>query len=140
MVRSLGADRVIDYTQEDFSQNEQGYDLILATAGYRSLFDYRRALSPNGIYVMAGGSMAQIYQAMFLGPLLSMTSTKKLTNLSLNVNQDDLLFLKGLLEAGKIVPVIDRCYPLGEVAEALHYYGAGHARGKVVVTVQPNGR
>jgi NADPH:quinone reductase-like Zn-dependent oxidoreductase len=133
MVRSIGADQVIDYTQEDFAQSEQRYDLILATAGYRSIFDYKRALGPKGTYVMTGGSMAQVFQAM-LGPFISMGGSQKLGNLSHRANQKDLLFMKGLLEAGKVVPVIDRCYPLREVAEALRYYGEGHARGKVVIT------
>jgi len=136
MVRSIGADHVIDYTQEDFTKTGKRYDLILATAGYRSLFDYKRALSPNGIYVVTGGSMAQIFQPMLLGPWISMTGSKKLVNLIVKPNQEDLAFMKELIEAGKVKPVIDRCYPLSEVAEALRYYGEGHARGKVVITVE----
>jgi NADPH:quinone reductase-like Zn-dependent oxidoreductase len=136
MVRSIGADRVIDYTQEDFTKSGQRYDLILATAGYRSIFDYRRALSPKGIYVSAGGSMAQIYQGMLLGPLISMTGSKKLTYLYHRPSQKDLVFMKELLEAGKVKPVIDRSYPLSEVADAFRYYEEGHARGKVVITVK----
>ena len=136
MVRSIGADQVIDYTQEDFTQSGQRYDLILAAAGYRSIFDYRRALSPQGIYVMTGGSGAQIYQAMFLGPFISMTGSKKMGNLVARSTQKDLVFVKELLEAGKVVPVIDRCYPLSEAAEALRHYGEGHSQGKVVITVE----
>jgi NADPH:quinone reductase-like Zn-dependent oxidoreductase len=135
MVRSIGADRVIDYTKEDFAENEGRYDLILATMGFRSIYDYKRALSPEGIYVMAGGSMKQIFQAMLLGPFLSMTGSRKLTNISHRTSQDDLVFMKKLLEAGKVKPVIDRRYPLGEVPEAHRYYDGGHARGKVVITV-----
>ena len=135
MVRSIGADHVIDYTQEDFTQNGQRYDLILATAGYRSVFDYKRALKPQGIYVVTGGSMAQIFQGMLLGSLISMTGTKKMGNLAAKPDQEDLVFIKELLEASKIKPVIDRRYPLSEVAEALRYYGTGHTRGKVVITV-----
>ena len=135
MVRSIGADHVIDYTQEDFTQNGQRYDLILATAGYRSVFDYKRALKPQGIYVVTGGSMAQIFQGMLLGSLISMTGTKKMGNLAAKPDQEDLVFIKELLESGKIKPVIDRRYPLSEVAEALRYYGTGHTRGKVVITV-----
>ncbi len=138
MARSIGADQVIDYTQEDFTQNEQRYDLILATAGYRSIFDYKRALSPKGIYVSTGGSEAQTYQAMFLGPFISMTGTKKMGATVGMQNQKNLVFMKELLEAGKVVPVIDRRYPLSEVAEAIRYYGEGHARGKVVITVGHN--
>jgi NADPH:quinone reductase-like Zn-dependent oxidoreductase len=142
LVRSIGADYVIDYTQEDFTKNGQQYDLILATAGYRWIFDYQRALSPTGRYVMTGGSMrgpkamAQIYQALLLGPLLSMTGTKKFGSLTLRINQKDLVFIKGLIEAGKVKPVIDRRYPLREAADALRYYEEGHARGKVVITVE----
>ena len=135
MVRSIGADHVIDYTQEDFARNGQRYDLILATAGYRSIFDYRRALIPGGIYVVTGGSMAQIFQPMLLGPWISMTGSEKMVNLTNRPNQKDLFFLKELIEAGKIKPVIDRCYTLSEIAEALRYYEKGHARGKVVITV-----
>ena len=140
MVRLIGADQVIDYTQEDFTKNGECYDLILATAGYRSLFDYKRALSPKGIYVVTGGSMAQIFQPMLLGPLISMTWSKKMGNLMVRPNQEDLVFMKELLEAGKVVPVIDRHYPLSEVAEAVRYYGEGHSRGKVVITLENNNK
>jgi NADPH:quinone reductase-like Zn-dependent oxidoreductase len=133
MVRSIGADHVIDYTQEDFSRTGQRYDLILATAGYRSLFDYKRALSPTGIHVSTGGSMAQIFEGMLLGPWLSMGGGQKLGSLSMRPNRKDLAFVKELIEAGKVVPVIDRRYPLREVAEAIAYYGGRHARGKVVI-------
>ena len=136
LVRSIGADHVIDYTREDFTQSGQGYDLILAAGGYRSIFDYRRALSPRGTYVMAGGAMAQVYEAMILGPFISMAGSKKMVNLAAMPDQDDLVFVKELIEAGKVVPVIDRRYPLSEVAEALRYYGQGHSQGKVVVTVE----
>jgi NADPH:quinone reductase-like Zn-dependent oxidoreductase len=134
LVRSIGADHVIDYTQEDFTQNGQQYDLILATAGYHSIFDYARALSPGGIYVVTGGSMAQIFQPMYLGPFISMTGDKKMGNLAMRPIQKDLAFVKDLIEAGKVKPVIDRCYPFSEVAEALRYYGKGHSRGKIVIT------
>ena len=140
MARSLGADKVIDYTREDFSQNGQRYDLILAANGYHSIFKYRRALSPKGIYVMAGGSMAQIFQALLLGPWISMTGSKKMGFLTTKSNQKDLVFMNELLEAGKVKPVIDRRYPLSEVAEALCYLGEGHARGKVVITVEHNNK
>jgi NADPH:quinone reductase-like Zn-dependent oxidoreductase len=140
MVRSIGADQVIDYTQEDFTRTGRRYDLILATAGYRSLFDYKRALSPEGIYVVTGGSMAQIFQPMLLGPWISMTGSKKMVNLSVRPNRKDLTFMKELLEAGKVVPVIDRRYTLSEVAEALRYYEEGHAQGKVVITVEHNNK
>jgi NADPH:quinone reductase-like Zn-dependent oxidoreductase len=135
LARSLGADHVIDYTQEDFTKNGQRYNLILAVNGDRSIFDYKRALAPKGIYVVTGGSMTQIFQAMLLGPLLPRSGSQKMGNVLARPNQKDLVFMKELLEASKVVPVIDRCYPLKEVPEALRYLGEGHAKGKVVITV-----
>jgi 2-desacetyl-2-hydroxyethyl bacteriochlorophyllide A dehydrogenase len=135
MVRSIGADQVIDYTQEDFTKNGEHYDLILDAAAYRSIFDYERVLSPKGIYVMVGGSMAALFQAILLGPWISMTGNKKMRFLSSKPNKKDLVFLRELLEAGKVKPVIDRRYPLSEVAEALRYLEEGHARGKVVIAL-----
>jgi NADPH:quinone reductase-like Zn-dependent oxidoreductase len=136
MARSLGADQVIDYTQEDFTKSGQQYDLILAVNGYHSILDYRRALSPEGVYVMTGGTMSQIFQAMLLGPLVSMMGSKKLGSLGLvNPNRDDLGFMKELIEAGKVTPFIEKRYPLREAAEALRYVGEGHAQGKVVLTI-----
>ena len=139
LVRSLGADEVIDYTQEDFAQNGGRYDLILATAGYRSIYDYKRALRPQGIYVMSGGSMAQVLQAGILGAMVSETGGRKLVNLAATTEQKDLLYLKELVEAGKVIPVIDRRYPLSDLPEALRYYGKGHARGKVVIVIHKGG-
>jgi len=135
MVRSIGADHVIDYTQEDFTRNGQRYDLILAVNGYRPISDYKRALNAKGIYVMVGGSTAQIFQALLLGPWMSMTGSKKMGALSAKPDQEDLVFVKELVEAGKVMPVIDRRYPLSEVGEALRYLEEGHAGGKVVITV-----
>jgi len=136
MAHSIGADQVIDYTQEDFTQNEQRYDLIFAVNGYHPISDYKRALSPEGIYVCTGGTGAQIFQAMFLGPFISMTGSKKMVNMGVTKqSKRDLVFMKELLEAGKVKPVIDRRYPLSEVAEALRYLEEGHARGKVVITM-----
>ena len=137
--RSIGADHVIDYTQEDFATNGQQYDLILAANGDRSISDYKRALSPKGVYVQTGGSMGQMTQAMIQGPWISMTGSKKMGNMGVaKPNQNDLVFMKELLETGKVKPVIDRCYPLSEVPEALRYLEEGHARGKVVITVAQN--
>jgi len=137
MVRSLGADQVIDYTQKDFTKNGQRYDFIFAVNGYHAIFDYKRALSPKGVYVMIGGSMAAMFQAMFLGPVVSMTGKQKMGSMGVaRPNQKDLVFIKELLEAGKVVSVIDRRYPLGETAEAIRYLEEGHARGKVVITVE----
>ena len=135
LVRSIGADHVIDYTHEDFTKNGQRYDLILAANGNRSMFEYKRALAPKGRYVVTGGSMAQLFQAMLLGPLLSTAGRQKMGNVLARPNQKDLACMKELLEAGKVIPVIDRCYPLSETAEAIRYLEAGHARGKVVITV-----
>ncbi len=140
MARSLGADHIIDYTKENFTQNGQQYDLILAANGYHSLSAYKRALTPKGIYVMAGGSTAQIFQAMLIGSWMSETGGKKMGALMAKRNQKDLACLKELLQAGKVVPVIDRRYPLSEAAEALRYLGEGHARGKVVITVEHNSK
>jgi NADPH:quinone reductase-like Zn-dependent oxidoreductase len=134
IVRSIGADQVIDYTQEDFTQNGQRYDLIFAIGGSRSIFDYKNALKPNGIYVCAGGSLAQYFQATLLGPLISTTGNKKLGSMFANPNQKDYEFLIELFEAGKVVPVIDRRFPLSEVPEALRYYGEGYSQGKIVIT------
>jgi NADPH:quinone reductase-like Zn-dependent oxidoreductase len=134
--RSLGADHLIDYMREDFTKSEQRYDLILGANAYHSIFDYRRALTQDGIYVVVGGGLARIFQAMLLAPLLSRIGSKKTCFFITNINQKDLNFLKDLLEARKIVPVIDRRYPLSDAAEALRYLEQRHARGKVVLTVE----
>jgi NADPH:quinone reductase-like Zn-dependent oxidoreductase len=135
LVRSTGADHVIDYTQEDFVQNEERYDLIIAMAGYRSLQDYERALRPGGIFVWAGGPLKGLFESMVLGSWVSRKGNKKLTNLSHQPNQDDLEYVAGLMAEGKVKPVIDRCFPLEETAEAFRHYEAGHMQGKVVITV-----
>ncbi len=136
MAHSIGADHVIDYTQEDFTKSGQHYDLIIAANGYHPIFDYKRALSSRGIYVMIGGSLSQMFQAILLGPWISMTGSKKMSTVSLRPNQKDLVFMKELLETGKVVPVIDRHYTLREVPDALRYLEEGHARGKIVITVE----
>ena len=138
VTRSIGADHVIDYTQKDFTKSGERYDLIIAANGYHPILHYRRALKPNGIYVVLGGSMAQIFQVLLLGPLLSRLGNKKMRIMLTHPSQKDLVFLRELLETGKIVPVIDRSYPLGDVAEAIRYLLQGHARGKVVITVEHN--
>jgi len=132
---SLGADHVIDYTKEDFTRSGQQYELIFAANGYHPLSAYQRALTPQGIYIMAGGTAAQIFQSMLLGPLMSKKGGKTMGGVAAKISQKDLVTLKELLEAGKIVPVIDQRFPLSEAAEALRYLGAGHARGKVIITV-----
>jgi NADPH:quinone reductase-like Zn-dependent oxidoreductase len=140
LVRSLGADRVIDYVKEDFASSGPRYDLVLATAGYRSILDYSRALLPNGTYVAVGGSMGQIFQPMLLGPLISMGGRKRMLNLSAKPDQEDLVTVTALLESGQVVPLIDKVYPFSEIPAALRYYGTGRARGKVVITIGHSGR
>jgi NADPH:quinone reductase-like Zn-dependent oxidoreductase len=135
MARSIGADHVIDYTKEDFTQNGQKYDLILAANGYHPLSAYKRALTPQGIYVFAGGLPAQTFQSLFLGPLISKRDGRKMTSVMKRANQKDLLLIRDLLEDGKIKPVIDECYPLCKTVEAFRYFEKGHTRGKVVITV-----
>jgi len=135
MASSIGADYVIDYTKEDFTQNGRQYDLILAVNGYQPLSAYKRALTPQGIYVFVGGSPAQTFQAMLLGPLMSKRHGRKMTSIMKKANPKDLLFIRDLLEDGKIKPVIDECYPLSKTAEAFRYFEKGHARGKVVITI-----
>lgn len=136
LVRSLGADQVIDYTQEDFTKNGQRYDLILGVNGYQPISAYKRSLSAKGTYAMVGGSNAQLRQALMWGPVLSLTGGKKLTSVFQKVSRADLLFLKEQVEAGKLKPVIDRCYPLEEAAEAIRYLETGRAKGKIVVNIQ----
>jgi NADPH:quinone reductase-like Zn-dependent oxidoreductase len=140
MVRSLGADHVIDYKVEDFTQNGQQYDLILAVNGYHPLPDYLRALKPQGTHVVAGGSMLQLIQATGNKKRNSNAAGQKTTIASLAQSQKDLDFIKELLETGKIKPVIDGCYPLRKTAEAFWYFEKEHARGKVVITVEHDGR
>ncbi len=135
LARSLGADHVLDYTQEDFTQSGARYDLILAANGDRSIFDYKRALNEGGIYVMVGGTAGQLFQALLLGPWISMLGSKKMRAVTSKPNQEDLLFLKELLESGKVRPVIDSRFPLSEVADAVRYIEAGQAKGKVVISV-----
>jgi NADPH:quinone reductase-like Zn-dependent oxidoreductase len=141
MARSIGADHVIDYTREDFTKNRQRYDLILAVNGYHPILDYKRVLSPNGICVVAGGSFSLIFQAMLLGPLVSRFGNKKLGFMGIaKTSKEDLLFIKELLEAGKVVPIIDKSYPLSETAKAIRYLIEEHGRGKVVITVESDNK
>ena len=135
MVRSLGADHVIDYKKEDFTQNGQQYDLILAVNGYHPISDYLRALKPEGTYVVAGGSMFQLFQAASNGKRISKTGGQKTYVVSLVQSQKDLIFIKELLESGKIMPVIDGCYPLSKTPEAFWYFEKVHPKGKVVISM-----
>jgi len=133
---SIGADHVIDYTKEDFTKNSQQFDLVFAANGYHTLSDYKRALTPKGIYVMAGGTMTQIFQSMLLGSIMSEKNGRKMVGVSAKRSQSDLVSIKELFEAGKVKSVIDRRYPLSEAAQALRYLGEGHARGKIVITME----
>jgi NADPH:quinone reductase-like Zn-dependent oxidoreductase len=144
MVRSIGADHVIDYTQEDFTLGGQHYDLLFDLVGNRSLPDCRRVLKPKGILVLCGGGDISVnLRHRWLGPIahmikglvLSRFVRQKLVAFLAKRSKDDLTLLKELIEAGKVTPIIDRSYPLSEVPEAIRYLEAGHARGKVVITV-----
>lgn len=139
MVRSLGADYVIDYKKEDFTLGSEKYDLIVAANGYHTLWQYRRVLRPHGIYVMIGGTNAQIFQALLLGPLLSMMGRQQFKTVVAKPNRADLDLMRALVEEGKVTPMIDRRYPLSEVAEAIRYLERGHAQGKVVINVAAAG-
>ncbi|WP_420627399.1 NAD(P)-dependent alcohol dehydrogenase [Candidatus Leptofilum sp.] len=139
MVRAIGADHAIDYTKEDSTKNGQKYDLIIGVNGYRSLSDYKRALTSDGTYVCTGGEMAQVFQSMLLGPFISKVSSQKIINIGVvKSSPEELAFIRELLETGKIVPVIDRCYPLNEVPTAFRYLEKEHAKGKIVITVADN--
>lgn len=136
MARSIGADHVIDYTREDFARKVERYDLIFAVNGYRSLFAYKRALRPQGIYVCAGGALLQFIQAMVFGPLMSTQGGRQMRSMGIaKVNQEDLVFLAELLGACALHPVIDRRYPLSDIVEAIRYMEGIHPQGKVVVQI-----
>jgi NADPH:quinone reductase-like Zn-dependent oxidoreductase len=129
LVRSLGADHVIDYTQEDYAQGGERYDLILDIVASRSMEECERALSSEGMYVLAGGDLGRIIQA-------SMTKSERIVNHAQQLSQSDLLLIRELIDAGKVTPVIDRCYPFDETAQAVSHYGTRHSQGKVVISVQ----
>ncbi|OAS16520.1 NAD(P)-dependent alcohol dehydrogenase [Paenibacillus oryzisoli] len=135
-LQSLGADYVMDYTKSDYTANGQKYDFILDVVGNRSIFDYKRALKPNGHYVMVGGTMPRIFQIMLMGPMISLFSKKKLGLLMHKPNHLDQEELMSLWQANKLVPVIDRQFPLGQAAEAFRYFGEGGHIGKVLIRVQ----
>jgi NADPH:quinone reductase-like Zn-dependent oxidoreductase len=139
MLRSMGFDHVVDYTQEDFTKTGQCYDLILDVKTNRSIFDYTRALNPNGTYATVGGSSAWLLQALLLKPLISMISKKNIHVVVLKPNKD-LAYMNELFEAGKVKPVIDGPYKLDEVPKALRLFGNGDHKGKVVITVGHNNK
>jgi len=131
---SLGADHVIDYTKEDFTQNGLRYDLIIAVNGYHPLSAYKRSLAPEGIYVMVGGTFPQIFKSLIFGPLMS-AGKRKIRSCAAKGNAKDLEYILNLVKEGKISPVIDRRYPLQQAGEAFLYIEKGHAGGKVVINV-----
>lgn len=135
IVRSIGADHVIDYSKDDISKKTERYDLILGANGNQPISVYKRALSPKGIFVHVGGSGGQLFRTIALGPWISMTGSKKFESFLQRACQKDLVFMKELLEAGKVKPVIDRRYKLCEVPEAFSYFAEGHSQGKVVITL-----
>ena len=134
-VRSLGADHVIDFMKQDFTKKGKRYDLILDLMAYHSFFDYKRALNPEGNYVVEGGATGRIFQVLIFGSLISMFGSKKMGLLILEPNKG-LSSLIDLFEAGNFVPVIDKCFPLSEAAEAMRYFGEGYKKGKVVITLE----
>jgi NADPH:quinone reductase-like Zn-dependent oxidoreductase len=137
-VRAAGVHRVIDYTREDFAAGGPVYDVIFGVNGHRTLADYKRSLAPGGRYFMVGGDNAQIFQALLLGRWTFLGSGKQARIVSSTPSRDDLLLVGQLLEAGALKPVIDRRYPLAEVADAIRYVETGHTKGKVVITVRPD--
>jgi NADPH:quinone reductase-like Zn-dependent oxidoreductase len=141
MLRSIGADHVLDYTREDYTKSGQLYDLIIDVVAYRSIFAYKRALSPKGVFVYVGGSTSAIFQSFLLAPLISMTGSKKMGTVMWKPNKkEDLAFFEELFESGKVVPVIDRRYPLSEVPEALRYLEEEPNLGKIVINVGHNNK
>ena len=131
LVKSLGADKVIDYTKEDFTKSGETYDVIFDTVGKSSVSGCKRSLKNNGFYLLTTFGLPKLVQILWL----KMTSSKKVFMGTLEERGEDLTFLKELIEAGKIKPVIDRCYPFEQTAEAHSYKEKGHAQGKVVITV-----
>ncbi|MCC3646777.1 NAD(P)-dependent alcohol dehydrogenase [Cytobacillus oceanisediminis] len=135
ILRTLGADHAIDYKNEDFAERTEKYDLILAVNGYQPISAYKRAIKSNGTYVLCGGSGAQFTQAMVLGPWISLTGNKKMSSMLQRQNQEDLICMSELIEAGKVKPIIDRSFKLSEVDKAFRYFEEGHAQGKVIITI-----
>lgn len=135
IARLIGADHVIDYTLENFTTMPQKYDLIVGVNGSHPISAYKRVLKPNGIFVHIGGAESQMYQTMMLGPWISMTQGKKMGSFLQRPSRDDLIYLKELLEAGKVKPVIDRRYQITEIRDAFRYFEEGHSQGKVVISM-----
>ncbi len=136
VVRSVGADQILDYTQEDFTKSEERYDLIIDCQNFRSMFDNKRALKSGGTYAMIGGSIARVYQLLFLSLIGLLTRETRKLRLVVEGPNKGLAHLKDLIEVGKLLPVVDRTYPLSEVPEALRYFGEGRHKGKIVITIK----
>jgi len=134
-VQSIGADHVIDYTEEDFTQNGETYNLIFDTAAHRSITDYKKSLSPGGIYILIGGSIGKILQGNVMAPILSMTGTKKFRSMIAKPIQKDLKVIRELIEDDKVKSIIDRTFPLDESANAMQHLIDGHPAGKVVIAI-----
>lgn len=134
MLKSLGADFVIDYTKEDFVKSDKKYDVILSTAGYRSIYDYKKVLNNTGSYVCTGGKGKQLFQAIVLGPFLSSKKGQSFQSFLVKPNKD-LDIIKTLIEEGKITPIIDRIFSLNEISMAMEYYSKGHSKGRVVLSI-----
>jgi NADPH:quinone reductase-like Zn-dependent oxidoreductase len=135
MLRSIGADHIIDYTQTDLTKNGQEYDLIIDAAAYRSVFDYRPMLKPEGTYVLIGGSISRLFQVLLFGSVISRIMRRKVKCLTAKPNRSDLVILKDTIEAGKIVPEIDRTYSLSDVPTAIRHIEQRQVRGKIAISV-----
>jgi NADPH:quinone reductase-like Zn-dependent oxidoreductase len=135
-VKSIGADHVIDYKKEDFTKTGQTYDLIIDYAAYRSIRDFKRILNPKGRYIGIGGSTRRFFEALLIGPIISLIGNKKITAKIPIPKEEDFIQIKELLESGKVVPVIDKIFPLNKTAEALQYYLDGKFIGKIVISMQ----
>lgn len=137
MLRSIGADHVIDYTQQDFTKSEKRYDFILSMQSHHSIFDYKRCLNPKGVYKVVGGSGKAIFQTIFIGPFISLFSKKKMSIAVWRANkEEDVSCILELLKTDKVNPVIDKQYPLSKVPDAFRYFEEGHCKGKIVITME----
>lgn len=134
LIRSLGADHVIDYKKEDFTRNGKKYDLVLDLVASHSIYDYKRALAPNGVYGMVGGHMRHIFSTLILGGIISLLGNKKLKIIGVTSNQK-IDYIVELIETSKIKAIIDKRYTLSQVPEAMHYQSQGHAKGKIVINI-----
>ncbi|MCF2649309.1 NAD(P)-dependent alcohol dehydrogenase [Niallia circulans] len=136
LVKSLGADHVIDYKKDDFVNDTKTFDTIFGVNGSQSIFTYKKKLKENGVFIHVGGANNQFYQTMLLGPLLSLFGKKKFITFLQRPNQQDLVFINGLIEEGKVKPIMDRSYSLNDVPEAFQYFEKGHSQGKVIITME----